>query len=370
VSLSDWLLPAEGRLLKDDVQALSRVAALLPDPWSLGLVAPSRSERKALPRFEAVAVVGHGAALRPAERFDALFAVRLAGYGSDAERAFRTALRACQLLGVLDVDGAETACPGGARELGRISTGNGVLRLYRGDLTDPLLRIDDYPTGVRPILEDLSSLHDVLTHVDESGLDFHLGIVPAIVEDRMEGFLRGLQHLIVSMHGFEHGYAKFSKILLDAGDPFNQRGTVGGFDEFDDQSAEQILAKLREGRRLLEARTGRSPLSYIPPTNKANRRTGHALEACGFEYVLSEKPVAGCGLPCIGSDFYDRSSKFVPGSAPAVASLHATWEADLWRAGDQQSLPRFLASLVADRTRARSLVAAAAEHVATGLARG
>jgi len=83
----------------------------------------------------------------------------------------------------------------GQRLLGQVPTASGVLRLYRGDLTDPLLRIDDYPTGVRPILQDLSSLHDVLKRVDDSGLEFHLGIVPAIVEDRMEGFLRSLQHL-------------------------------------------------------------------------------------------------------------------------------------------------------------------------------
>jgi len=367
VSLSDWLLPAEGRLSTDDVQALSRVAALVPKSWNLGLLAPSRGERRALPRYEAVAVVADGAALRPAERFDALFACRLAGFDSEAERAFRTALRCCRILGVLEQAKPADA---GQRLLGQVPTASGVLRLYRGDLTDPLLRIDDYPTGVRPILQDLSSLHDVLKRVDDSGLEFHLGIVPAIVEDRMEGFLRSLQHLVVSMHGFEHGYAKFSKILLDAQDPFNQRGTVGGFDEFADQSFDQIVAKLREGRRLLEARTGQTPLSYIPPTNKANRRTGRALQASGFEYVLSEKPIGGCALPCVGSDFYDRSSKLVPGNAPAVASLHATWEADLWRDGDRESLPRFLASLVESREQVRSLVAETSERIIGALARG
>jgi len=367
VSLSDWLLPAEGRSSPDDVQALARVAGLLPKSWKLGLIAPSRSERRALPRFEAVALIGDGVALRPYGRYGALFALRLDGFDSEAERAFRTAIRCCRVLGVL---GGATTASAGPRPLGQVPIATGVLRLYRGDLGDPLLRIDDYPTGVRPILQDLSSLHDVLKRVDDSGLDFHLGIVPAIVEDRMEGFLRGLRHLVVSMHGFEHGYAKFSKILLDAQDPFNQRGTVGGFDEFADHSFDQILAKLREGRRLLEARIGRTPLSYIPPTNQANRRTGRALEACGFEYVLSEKPIGGCALPCIRSDFYDRSSKFVPGRAPAVASLHATWEADLWREGDRQSLPRFLASLVESREKARSLVAETVERVVDGLARG
>jgi hypothetical protein len=182
--------------------------------------------------------------------------------------------------------------------------------------------------------------------------------------------LRSLQHLVVSMHGFEHGYAKFSKILLDAQDPFNQRGTVGGFDEFAQQDFDEILTTLREGRRLLEARTGQTPLSYIPPTNKANRRTGRALKQLGFEYVLSEQPVPGFDLQHVASDFYDRSSKFVPGTKPAVSSLHATWEADLWRDGDQQSLPRFLASLVESRAQARSLVSQAVERIVHELARG
>jgi hypothetical protein len=331
------------------------------------MVAPARRERRALPRFAAVSVDASGLALRPARRFDALVAARLPGYGSQSERAFRTATRACRLLIVLD--GAETTGEG-ARLLGESPISGGKLRFYRGDATDPLLRIDDYPTGVRPILEDLTSLHDVLKLVDDSGLDFHLGIVPAIVEDRMEGFLRSLQHLVVSQHGFEHGYAKFSQVLRDAGDPFNQRGTVGGFDEFAEQDFGEIVSKLNEGRRLLEARTGRTPLSYIPPTNKANRRTGRALEACGFEYVLSEQPIAGCALPRIASDFYDRSSKFVAGSAAGVSSLHATWEADLWRDGDKQSLPRFLASLASERQKARAQVVSSAEHVVHELSRG
>jgi len=350
------------------VQALARVATLLPASWSLGLIAPARGERRALPRFEAVAAVGDGVALRPAERFDALFAARLAGYGSESERAFRTALRSCRLLGVLSAAGATQAAS--ARLLGAVPTAGGLLQLYRGDLTDPLLRIDDYPTGVRPILADLSPLHDVLRCVDAAGLDFHLGIVPSLIEDRMEGFLRSLQRLLVSQHGFEHGYAKYSKRLIEAQDPFNQRGTVGGFDEFAEHSYDQIVTQLSEGRRLLEARTGHTALSYIPPTNRANRRTGRALKACGFEYVLSENPLGACALPCIGSDFYDRSSKFVAGSAPAVASLHATWEADLWRDGDRESLPRLLASLVAQRERARSLVAEASERVVSKFAHG
>ncbi len=110
-----------------------------------------------------------------------------------------------------------------------------------------MLRVDDYPTGVRPILEDPErSIHDVLSLIDDAGLTFHLGIVPSILEDRMLPFLRGLSRLVVSQHGFEHGYAKHSKILIDAGDPHNQKGTVGGFDEFAGQRLRRESSKSSE----------------------------------------------------------------------------------------------------------------------------
>jgi len=93
VSLFDWLLPAEGRLSTDDVQALSRVAALVPKSWNLGLLAPSRGERRALPRYEAVAVVADGAALRPpALRRPVCVVTRRLRFGSGARVSHRAPL--------------------------------------------------------------------------------------------------------------------------------------------------------------------------------------------------------------------------------------------------------------------------------------
>lgn len=362
MSLRDWLLPSEGRLLPDDVRLLARLSELLPPEWRAALLAPSRGERRALPRFEA-------ASLRTQARgMDVLVAARLAGFGGEAEAPFRAALRGCRLLLVLDQ--VRPGVADGERSLSTVRLGSDELRLYRGELCDPLLRVDDYPTGVRPILDDLTPLHDVLRRIDDSGLMFHLGIVPALVEDRMQDFLRSLRHLVVSMHGFEHGYAKLSRALLEAGDPFNQRGTVGGFDEFADASYDEILRTLERGRTLLQARTGQLALSYIPPTNKGNRRTGRALEELGFEYVLSERPLPGCRLPCVASDFYDRSSQLGPQARPRVASLHATWEADLVREGDRDSLPRFLSRLSEQRRQAREQLSTLASTLASGVRRG
>ncbi|HEY6078778.1 MAG TPA: hypothetical protein VIW29_08240 [Polyangiaceae bacterium] len=361
--MSDWLLPSEGRLSLADLQLFGRLAELLPREWTAALVQPSRSERRALPRFKAVSLP------LQAPGVDVLVAARLPGFGSESEAPFRAARRGCRLLVVLD-----QARPPGAtdseRSLQAVRLASDELRCYRGELCDPLLRVDDYPSGVRPILEDLTPLHDVLRRIDDSGLTFHLGIVPAIVEDRMQELLRSLRHLVVSMHGFEHGYAKLSRVLLEAGDPFNQRGTVGGFDEFEGAAYDEILRTLERGRQLLQARTGQLALSYIPPTNKGNRRTGRALEQLGFEYVLSERPLPGCKLPSIASDFYDRSSKLGAGARPRVASLHATWEADLVQGGDRESLPRFLSKLSEQRREDREQLAAVVAGLASGLGRG
>jgi hypothetical protein len=381
VSLADWLLPTEGRLSADDRRVLGRIAAVMPAPWRIGLVHPAREDVRVSKRFEAISERSWDLRFRSAQRYDLLLAGRLSGFELEGRR-FRAALASCQLLLTIDAASASAASASAASAsaasasvvhaapLLQLPLPEGTLTAYRGALTDPLLRVDDYPTGVRPILDDLSSLHDVLSQIDASGLPFHLGVVPALLDAQMAEFLRGLSQLVVSMHGFEHGYAKHSQILLRADDPFNQRGTVSGFDEFAGRAYADILGKVQEGRRLLESRLGQLPLSYIPPCNESNRSTGRALLATGFEYVLTEKPIPGCELPCIRSDFYERSSAFSPDSQPNVASLHATWEADMLRAGDSQSLPRFLAALVQQRARARAQVASVVDRLQNTLARG
>ncbi|HEY3253829.1 MAG TPA: DUF2334 domain-containing protein [Polyangiaceae bacterium] len=366
MSLAHWFLPTRGRLSPDDRRVLARVASVLPQPFRVGLLHPAREEAAIAERFEAITPRRWALRFRSAQPYDVLVAGRVANFGPEGA-PFRAALASCRLLIALDGGAAQGPGP---EPMQSLSVPGGTLRVYRGALTDPLLRVDDYPTGVRPILEDLSSLHDVLSQIDAAGLPFHLGVVPALLDERMVSFLRGLSQLVVSMHGFEHGYAKHSQILLRAGDPLNQRGTVGGFDEFSGQAYAEILHKIQAGRRLLESRLGQLPASYIPPCNAANRSTGRALLASGFEYVLTEKPIPGCELPSIASDFYDRSSAFSPDSRPTVASLHATWEADMLRAGDQQSLPRFLRALVEQRARAREQVASVAGELQSLLARG
>ena len=360
MNLAHLFLPAEGRLSAEDVRVLSRVAPIFPAAWRVGHLWPARGEQRALGRFQAVSERKWPLRYPSPTRYDALVVARMGALPGDPERRLRSALASCRLLLVLDVAAPDWASE---RLLGTAPSALGSFGVYRGDLNDPILRVDDYPTGVRPILEDLSSLHEVVAEIDESGLAFHLGIVPRLIDERMVAFLRDLKHLIPAMHGYEHGYAKHSKILIDAEDPLNQRSTVTGFDEFAQWSEAEIERTLRQARQELEDRLAQPVRCYIPPNNIAGRATGRALPAVGFEYVLTERPIGGCELPCIRSDFYDRSPAFQPNSSPRVASLHATWEADLRRAGDRESLPRMLNALGRQRASARTEATSIAESI-------
>jgi hypothetical protein len=354
------------RLPPSSSEVLARLGRFVPTDWTVALLAPCRAERRALPSAQAIFLEDWDLRQRRPPQNHLLVSAGLA-LATDAVR-MRSLLASCRLLVTL-----ERAPQNGDAEvercLARVGLGELELRLYRGDFTDPLLRVDDYPTGVRPILADLQPLHDVLARIDRAGLPFHLGIVPAILEEPMVRFLNGLEHLIVAQHGFDHGYPVYSKLLIERGDPFNQRGTLGAFDEFAGRGYAEQLELLGRGREILKSRLGRPVTSYVPPTNTANRHTGRALEALSFEYVLTEQPVPGCKLPCIPSGFYGRSSELAPGAVPDVATLHVTWEADLTRSG-VESLAPFLAALRGERQRRRDEVHRVSAEIARDAGNG
>lgn len=229
------------------------------------------------------------------------------------------------------------------------------LTVCLGDLGRELIRIDDYPTGVRPLVADMGQIHEVLLEFERQTIDYRLGIVPAILDDGMKSFLTTLRHMRPVLHGYDHGYPRFSKYLLEHGDPYNQRGTVGGFDEFEHEESSVILKKLQKGKDLLEGITGVTVNEYIPPCNRAGFKTGRVLEELGFKRYFSEKKIPRCRLERIGSDFYGRTSEFPLGQEVRVITLHVTWEFDRIRKGDSHSLVNFLHYLNRCRKRRRAL---------------
>jgi len=277
--------------------------------------------------------------------------ISVGDHKTDAPRSFNLDALGTRVLAVRTFDG-------GANEYGPAFH---LVALLQGDLTSPIIRVDDYPTGVRPILNDLGPLHRVLSEIDGYGLTWHLGIVPALLTDDMFGFLRTLRWMVPLCHGYDHAYSQMSAKLIAAGDPMNQRGTVGGFNEFAGRNRKAIVEALSKGRRLLEEGLGKPVTGYVPPCNFGDRATGAALIDAGFTHYFSEKKIPGCPLPRIGSDFYGRSPEHGPRHAGAkVITLHVTWEVDVLRNGDAHSLPRLMAQLAerAGRSRAEAVVLA------------
>lgn len=307
----------------------------------------------ALPRLAAVAHAGGAPALqasvfknrtRPDLRFDLIGVGRAFAWGNDARVWFERALQSCRAL-LVEVDEARRA------EL--LATFDGTVLgagekhlLLRGALRFPLIRIDDYPSGVRPIPADLTPIHDVLLQFETRSVPYTLGIVPGILNEPMLDFLASLRCMLPAQHGFDHRYAKYSARLIARGDPWNQRGTVGAFNEFRFATYGTVVSKLRAGKELLEQRLRKPVNTYIPPCNVCDRTTSKALSRLGFELCLCDKPVASRRVPVLGSDFYGRSSEAELDARMETLCLHTNWEWDVARAGHGQALSAWIERVI------------------------
>lgn len=371
-------------MTKQDFAELYKIADRLPDVDRLGVFSPIKDgERKLFPKATWLPRRKWDLNRPSKKRFDVLIASNVFMYSPDPARWFRNVMASCKYLLILDpIRRKRTA----ESELGsdgdqvRFSVGDEqpridhifdlqalgdrllayktfyggsspndedpmhVVALIKGDLADPLVRIDDYPSGVRPILPDLAPLHKILGKFESAALPYHLGIVPALLTEEMWQFLERLEYLVPVMHGYDHAYPKYSAILQEKNDIYNQ-STLGVFNEFSGQSYDEILQKLEEGRGAMQSRLNDDVTTYIPPCNIGDRKTGRALEAVGFSRYLSKKRIPGCRLPWIKSDFDGRSPDYDFSNTPDVVNLHVTWEWDVEREGDSLSLDRLIEHL-------------------------
>lgn len=368
-------------MTNEDFHQLQRLARQMSDFPRIGVLSPIRGgERKIFPKATRLPRRRWDLNKPGGQRFDLLVASNVFMYSPDPARWFRHVLASCKYFLLLDLvrrrrsDSDEFGTDGdcmryaigdsrprverhfdlnclGDRLMGYHTFYGGAnavdadplhfIGLFRGDLADPILRFDDYPTGIRPILPDLSPLHDILRKVEATGLRYYLGIVPFLLSEEMFRFLGSLKHMTPAVHGYDHGYPNYAPILHAKGDPFNQR-TVGLFNEFKGQPFDVILAKLRDGRRLLEDRLGKVVEAYIPPCNVGDRQTGRALVEAGYNLYLSGRRIPGCPLPWVRSDFSGRSGEFNFNRPAEVFALHVTWEWDVIRRGETGGLDRLL----------------------------
>lgn len=200
---------------------------------------------------------------------------------------------------------------------------------------DKIIRIDDFPTGIRPILEDLEPLYEILMEFEKRELRFVLGIVPSLLTDDMIKRLKTFKYLIVGQHGYNHNYNSLHKKLLDNKDPYNDWCCMDQFNEFEGKEKFEIKKIINKGRERLEE-IGPTNI-YIPPCNRLDENTLKALEDLKFKYILGDGiSLRSEKIPIIPSQFYDRVRGLnVTNSKGAVCCFHVTWEWDeLYRRKD------------------------------------
>ena len=200
---------------------------------------------------------------------------------------------------------------------------------------DKIIRIDDFPTGIRPILEDLEPLYEILMEFEKRELRFVLGIVPSLLTDDMIKRLKTFKYLIVGQHGYNHNYNSLHKKLLDNKDPYNDWCCMDQFNEFEGKEKFEIKKLINKGRERLEE-IGPTNI-YIPPCNRLDKNTLKALEDLKFKYILGDGiSLRSEKMPIIPSQFYDRVRGLnINNSKAAVCCFHVTWEWDeLYRRKD------------------------------------
>jgi len=200
---------------------------------------------------------------------------------------------------------------------------------------DKIIRIDDFPTGIRPILEDLEPLYEILMEFEKRELRFVLGIVPSLLTDDMIKRLKTFKYLIVGQHGYNHNYNSLHKKLLDNKDPYNDWCCMDQFNEFEGKEKFEIKKLINKGRERLEE-IGPTNI-YIPPCNRLDENTLKALEDLKFKCILGDRiSLRSEKMPIIPSQFYGRVRGLnINNSKAAVCCFHVTWEWDeLYRRKD------------------------------------
>jgi hypothetical protein len=155
-----------------------------------------------------------------------------------------------------------------------------------------IIRIDDFPTGISTVPDDLSDYFRVLDCFEHHGIQYHLGIVPELLRrfvnsDDIERLTR-YRCLVPVMHGYDHLFDRMNRILIANNDQQNTRNLVSGvFYEFESRTQEWVNDHLTQGREYLENVFNRIIVHYIPVCNRIDDKLITGLINSGFVYVFT-----------------------------------------------------------------------------------
>jgi hypothetical protein len=215
------------------------------------------------------------------------------------------------------------------------------------------IRIDDYPSGIRPIPSQTTLFHPLLRRIDSFETPYILGIVPAICSNEDWEFLRSLNNMVPAMHGITHKYFEYSPYLVSVGDPENRVSISRQFNELSGIHPKYLSSVLSVFKNKMESKLGLNVDIYIPPCNKITVRQSKALKVAGFRSIYSENRNPFLRLPNFKSDFYGRSNEFVEGGS--LTTLHITWEYDVYLKWGFSSIDYLMGEISGDESRLQSL---------------
>ena len=134
-----------------------------------------------------------------------------------------------------------------------------------------LFRIDDYPTGVKPVISNRFVEFDkVLSEFEKRELKYLLGVVPYLINEEDVDYLKGLKHAIIALHGYDHNFHTFTELNRE---------------EFKGWNTQSIIAKLKYGLDtslkdfIIDA--------YIPPFNNFSQNLIDALIELNFKTMTT-----------------------------------------------------------------------------------
>ena len=216
------------------------------------------------------------------------------------------------------------------------------------------IRIDDFPSGIRPIPSDSTLFHQLLRRIDSFETPYILGIVPAICSDQDWEFLRSLKNMVPAMHGITHKYFEYSPYLFSVEDPENRNTITKQFNELDGIHSKYLSSVLSIFRSRMEGKLDTNVDIYIPPCNKVTVRQSKALKIAGFKSIYSENRNPFLRLPNFRSDFYGKSDEFV--KVGSLTTLHITWEYDVYLKWGFSSIDYLMGEISGNESKLNSLL--------------
>ena len=222
-----------------------------------------------------------------------------------------------------------------------------------------LIRIDDYPNGVRPNdywsgsscgfndewQEHTFQLNLVLREFEQRELPYILGVVPALLEDRDIEYLKSLQYCEVALHGYDHGSVIFKQVApLDGLGVLRHGGWTGVDNEFDSRyrkSKDQIVAEFSMGLHMLKDFDVKH---FIPPFNHMTQDAVDAVKDCGLTDIWQAGGYDYHDLKVHDPGHYGRSHEMlVDINLDRNTTFHLTWELEEFKKNmNSWKLPKIL----------------------------